>query len=224
MKQFQQIINSVLVTTCFLSINLNLSALNIEQLYVGIPDALDPTMSKQNRVELVAYFKAHQGDSIKNLFNNKVILTKLDTVYQHLIIKYSSCSTFEMKLIQRPDSLPIVGIIHTICGPVCQSRIEFYDTAWHQLLLEFKMPKSKDWVNASALNQTSLDSSWVKNLLKDSYITLRFEDVTQSIVANCNSLEFLGEEDKKSLSFLLMGRPLVYKLMGRKWVLETTTK
>jgi Protein of unknown function (DUF3256) len=220
MKQFQQKANSVIFTVCLLLVSLTSSGKSFEQLYIGMPDGLDPTLNKQKRLELLEYYKAHQNDSIKNLFNNKVILTKFDTAEQHLIVKNTSCSTFEMKLIQRPDSVPIVGIIHTVCGPICQSRVEFYDTAWHKLPILFKMPKTMDWVNETVLAQANLDRLWMENLFEDSYISLSFDGKAQTIFAKCNSLEYLAEENKKALSFLLINRPLVYKLIGWKWLLS----
>ena len=218
MKQYPQIINSLLFTFCLLLANFSLVAQGLERLYVNMPDELNPILSKQNRLELLEYHKAHQVDSIKNRFKNKVILVKFDSVQQHLIVKNTSCSTFEMKVIQRPDSTAIIGIIRTVCGPVCQSRIEFYDKAWRQIALQFKMPKTIDWINASALKEGTIDSLWVKHLLEDSYISLSFDGNTQHLIAICNSLEFLAEEDKKVLTSLIINKPKVFELIESKWI------
>ena len=193
-------------------------AQGFERLYVNMPDELNPVLSKQNRLELLEYFKAHQVDSIKNRFKNKVILVKFDSIQQHLIVRNTNSSTFEMKVIQRPNNLPIIGIIRTVCGPVCQSRIEFYDTAWHELALQFKMPKTIDWINTSALTQGDIDTIWLKHLLEDSYISLSFDGTTQDLIANCNSLELLAEEDKKLLAPLIIKKLAVFELIESKWI------
>jgi hypothetical protein len=218
MKQYPQIINSLIFTFCLLLANLSLVAQGFERLYVNMPDELNPILSRQNRLELLEYYKAHQVDSIKNRFKNKVVLVKFDSVQQHLIVKNTSCTTFEMKIIQRPDSTTIIGIIRTVCGPVCQSRIEFYDKAWRQIALQFKMPKLMDLANDSILNQANLDRRWVENLLQNNYFTLSFEGKTQCIIAKCNSLDFFGEADKKTLSKLGLDQLQVFQLVDSKWV------
>jgi len=121
-------------------------AQTVDKFYVDMPDALNPTLSKQNRMELLEYHKAASGDSIANRFGNMAYLLSLDTISNYRLVKNTSNSTFEMLLIAVNDSVQSIGIIRTICGPICQSSVEFYDTAWHQIPLQFNAPKAVDWL------------------------------------------------------------------------------
>lgn len=218
MKQHHQKTNNLFFTICLLLVNLNIFAQGFERLYVNMPDDLNPILSKQNRLELLEYYKAHQVDSIKNRFKHKVVLIKFDSIQQHLIVKNTNSTTFEMKVLKQADSTAIIGIIRTVCGPVCQSRIDFYDYTWHSVALQFQMPKTMDWINKSSLTEASIDSMWVKQILENSYISLSFDGKTQNLIANCNSLDFLAEADKKELSSYIKQSPIVLELIKNKWI------
>ena len=60
MKKNQFLKNSLLVI-CFLIVCFQgIMSQSIEKLYVNMPDFLNPTLSKQNRLELLEYHKAGQ--------------------------------------------------------------------------------------------------------------------------------------------------------------------
>ena len=205
--------------TCMVLIFKNLSAQNIEKYYVNMPDALNPTLSKQNRLELLEYHKAKQGDSIANRFGNKAYLISFDTINQRIVIKNTVSSTFEMK-VMRIDTTQTIAIIRTVCAPICQSTVEFYDTAWTPVLLQFTMPKAIDWLNQKGFDGQNVDRQWVENVLESSFITLSFDPIKPEIIAKNNSLEFINEIDKKLIAALLFDKTLMFRLEGRKWIPE----
>jgi hypothetical protein len=199
---------------------MNVSAQNIGNYYVKIPDALNPTLSKQNRHELLEYHKAKLGDSIVNVFGNKAYLQKYDTINQRIIVKNTASSTFDMALLQLDANQQVIGLIRTVCGPICQSIIEFYDTAWQPISLQFTMPKSIQWMNEDAFSKTSIDRIRVQNIMQNSFVSLSFSADKQEIIAKNNSLEFLNNEDKKMLTSLFIDKPLVLKLEKSRWTLK----
>lgn len=196
------------------------TAQNVEKLYVNMPDAFNPTLSKQNRLELLEYHKARQGDSIDNRFGNKAYLSVLDTLKQFIVVKNSPNSTFEMKLLKLENQVPAIGIIRTVCAPVCQSKVEFYDTAWNLIPLQFTMPKAVEWINESALTTETIDRKWLENLLENSFITLSFDAVNQEIISKNNSLDFVNDIDRKLVAPLLFDKKRSYKLDGNSWILK----
>ena len=196
------------------------TAQNVEKLYVNMPDALNPTLSKQNRLELLEYHKASQGDSIDNRFGNKAYLSILDTLQKYIVVKNTPNSTFEMKVLKLENDVPLIGIIRTVCAPVCQSKVEFYDTAWNKISLQFTMPKAIEWINESALSQETIDRKWLENLLENSFITLTFDAANQEIIAKNNSLDYVNEVDRKLVAPLLFDKKRSYKLEVRSWILK----
>jgi len=209
------------LTVCILVFcNIGLAAQKVDKFYVNMPDDLHPTLSKQNRLELIEYHKAGKGDSIANRFENMAYLVSIDTVSNHLIVKNTASTTFEMKTITLNNNVPAIGIIRTVCGSICQSSVEFYDTAWHLLPIQFTMPKAIKWVNEEIYSTSTLDKVWINNILQTSFISLNFDKTKPIIVAKNNSLDFLCETDRDIISPLINNKLLTFKLVGLNWVQE----
>lgn len=190
----------------------------IEDFYVKMPDILNPTLSRQNRLELLEYHKVHQSDSTANRFGNQAYLITMDTINERIVVKNTPESVFEMKMLTLQDSNVVVGIIHTVCAPVCQSSIEFYDTAWNKVPLNFTLPKAIEWIDTENGSIDKSTSQWMSNLLQTSFISLTFSIQDQEIIAKNNTLEFLTEEDRKSITPYVKNKTISFKLQDRKWM------
>jgi len=218
MKKLHKKQNHFLLFCSLIWISHNLSAQTIEKYYVNMPDALNPTLSKQNRLELLEYHKAGQGDSITNRFGNKAYLLNLDTLNQLVVVKNTVNSTFEMKVLNLDDGTLVIGIIRTICGPICQSMVELYDTAWHSVPIQFNMPRAIDWIDETAVIPETVDHQWVLNVLENNFIALSFHPASGMIVAKNNSMEFVGDADRKLIASLVKDKTIMYRFENRKWV------
>lgn len=194
-----------------------IAAQNIEKLYVGMPDVLNPTLSKQNRLELVEYYKSGHGDSIANRFGKSAHLLTLDSLNSFVQVKNTSSSSFAMKVLRLDDNKPVLGVIRTVCAPVCQSVIEFYDTTWKPMLLQFILPKAIEWVNKTKVDSADLDMRWVESVLQNSFVSLSFDSVTGAIIAKNNSTDFMSDEDRKLIAPLLDDKPIRFELQNNKW-------
>ena len=194
-----------------------IAAQNIEKLYVGMPDALNPTLSKQNRLELIEYYKSGHGDSIANRFGKSAHLLTLDSLNSFVRVKNTPSCTFTMKLFRLDDNRPVLGIIRTVCAPVCQSVIEFYDTTWKSIPLQFVIPKAIEWVNKIKVDSADLDLRWVESVLQNSFVSLSFDSVKRVIVAKNNSVDFMSDEDRKLIAPLLVDKPIRFELLNNIW-------
>jgi hypothetical protein len=190
----------------------------IDAYYINMPDALNPTLSKQNRLELIEYFKAGKGDSITNRFGNQARIICRDTLQQRLVIQNTANSTFEMMVIKSSETSNLIGLIRTICGPVCNSAIGFYNTNWNAISLQFKTPKASEWLNTDSLAVSSVDKKWVENTINDSFISLSFSSEKQEIEAQNNILDFLSDADRKVIAPLLINNRFSYRLTEKNWV------
>jgi len=217
MKKYRLPKNKRLLLACLLFISAGSMAQTIEKWYVNMPDILNPTMSKQNRMELLEYHKAGQGDSIANIFKHRAYLLKYDTLNQHITVKNTPSSTFEMKILNQADSTIIIGIIRTVCAPVCMSTIEFYDTAWNSIPLLFNMPSAIEWVDINKIPEGKVDLLWVRNLMDLSFVTLSFSDKDQSILAKNNTLDFISEADRKVIAPYVSDKNISFGLKGKIW-------
>ena len=206
-----------LLMVCFSN---GLFAQSVDNLFVKMPDNLEPTLSSQNRLELIEYYKAHQGDTILNRFGKRATLKVMDLLNQHLIIQNTPNSTFELKVNHLANSSPYIGIIRTICAPICHSTVEFYDTAWNTLPLQFRMPKAFEWIDSKQFSSGSNDSTWTKKVLDISFITLTFSNGNNVITAKNNTLDFLNAEDRKVLYKIVEVKDFVFKLKNKTWTRE----
>ena len=217
MKKYRLQKNKKLLLACFLFVSMGSLAQTIEKWYINMPDILNPTLSKQNRMELLEYHKAGQGDSIANMFKHQAYLLKFDTLNQHITVKNTPTSTFEMKILNQADSTAIIGIIRTVCAPLCMSTIEFYDTAWNLIPVQFNMPTAIEWVDINKIPTEKIDLQWVKNLMGVSFVSLSFSDKDQTIQAKNNTLDFLSEVDRKVIAPYVSDKNLSFKLKDRTW-------
>ncbi|HEY6913307.1 MAG TPA: DUF3256 family protein [Paludibacter sp.] len=192
---------------------------NIEKCYINMPERLNPVVPQKSRLELLEYHKAGQSDSIQNRFGNQVVLQVFDTLNNRIVVKNTESTTFEMKLLKTETGVPVVGLIRTVCSPICQSTVEFYDTVWNVIPLQFVMPKAIQWINKEKLaGNPDLDKVWVANVLENGFISLQFDAANQYIIATNNSAEFLDDKDRKVILPLLNEQPVIYELKGRTWV------
>jgi hypothetical protein len=217
MKKKRQLKNKMVLFCCILLCSQSLRSQTIEKWFVNMPDILNPTLSKQNRMELLEYHKAGQGDSIANVFKHQAYLLHLDTLKQLIAVKNTRSSIFEMKIIKLDDSTSAVGIIRTVCAPVCMSTVEFYDTAWNLIPLGFTRPAAIEWLDINNIPAEKIDLQWAKNLMGLSFISLSFSEKDQSIVAKNNTLDFISVEDRKIIAPYVSDKTISFELKGRTW-------
>ena len=217
MNKNLQLKNKRLLICCLILCSQSLMAQTIEKWFVNMPDVLNPTLTKQNRMELLEYHKAGQGDSIANRFGHLAYIMSFDTLKNEITVKNTPSSLFEMKILNLEDSKHAIGIIRTVCALVCLSAIEFYDTAWNSIPIQFKMPKAIEWVDEKNIPADKIDTNWVKNLMKISFITLKFSGENQLIIAKNSTLDFLSEEARKVIAPYISDKTITFELKGRTW-------
>jgi Protein of unknown function (DUF3256) len=198
-------------------------AQNIDKLFIDMPIGLNPSMTRQNRTELIEYHKSQLSDSMENRFGNKVFLLKLDTLNQLMVVKTSPISVLELKRF-KSEKQNVVGLILTVCAPVCQSSIEFYTLKWEHVDLGFVPPKSSMWLKANNTSDQNTDPEWVSAMLENSFVSLSFSADKQAVVANNNSLDFTSEEDRKALTPLLESDSIMYSYTGATWNIQPSKK
>ena len=216
MKQ-NRIKNMFLCSTLLMS--MSVLSQNIENCYRNMPDGLSPLMNKKARVELLEYHKAGQNDTIQNVFGGNTVLQVFDTLNNRLVVKNAENSTMEIKVFRHANKPAFIGLINTVCGSICQSSIQFYDTLWNKIPMGFEIPKAIDWLDKDKLDKApDIDKAWAVNVLANNFVSLQFDSVNQWIIATNNSAEFLSESDREVILPMLNVRPLIYQLVGLKWV------
>ncbi len=171
MKKFQLLISIIILAGTMVSLH----SQKIDHFYVEMPEILNPVINKKQRLELLEYFKAGMGDSIENRFGKQTYLADMDTIHNHILVKNTDISLFEMKMIQSGNDT-IIGLIQTVCTPICQSVINFYDTRWNKYPgITFNFPEAKEWIDKDKVQNPELTIVDINNLFGTSFISLSFD-------------------------------------------------
>ena len=183
-------------------------AQELRSLFVAMPDSVLPLLTKTNRMDCVDFLDSNMKAEVKNRFNNTSELKVLTKDY--LELQLTSQSSVEMKLLPMNDSVKVVCMVHTVCGPVCDSEITFYDTQWKQL-------PSKNFITLP-----EVDRFYYLNTNDESYATVRKAADMYLMKANLSSEastltfiyttpEYLSKEDREKLELYLRKEPIVYQ-------------
>ena len=113
--------------------SLTLSAQDIKSLFIELPDSLSPLLTKVNREDFGDFLASNMKAEVRNRFGKtSEMITMTD---DYLMLKVSSVSTAEMKLLPVNDSVKVICVVRTYTAPAADSQIEFYDTSWQELPL-----------------------------------------------------------------------------------------
>ena len=183
-------------------------AQELRSLFVAMPDSVLPLLTKTNRMDCIDFLDSNMKAEVKNRFNNTSELKVLTKDY--LELQLTSQSSVEMKLLPMNDSVKVVCMVHTVCGPVCDSEITFYDTQWKQL-------PSKNFITLP-----EVDRFYYLNTNEESYATVRKAADMYLMKANLSSEastltfiyttpDYLSKEDREKLELYLRKEPIVYQ-------------
>lgn len=190
-------IKLILSATVFFALCVN--AQEIEKLYINMPDGLSPSVSKQQRLELIEYYKAgQQADSIKNKYGKTSKIILFENEKNHLKVQTSATSTSELFLYTEESSGDsIIGLIRTVCLPICYSYVSFFDNNWQAIDRNIEIPRSADWIKTDCKNSNEVETKMVADKISNiSFVSLSYDTANQALKATNNTPEYLPEEEK----------------------------
>jgi len=200
----------IIFTALLLSITIHfIQAQTISELFIKSPQAEFLTLTNSDRLDLLDMYKAGQKAVVKNLLDDTCSLISLKDNYMQLVIGKNTTEIFILPMIN--DS-KIVGLIQTVCAPVCDSRLEFYTTTWKKIdnsafiTLAGKNDFLKEGINPEDEN--------IKNALIPldiSLMQLHYEPDKQELHQFYTTPEYLSETDMAKAMPYLNGAPKQFK-------------
>ncbi|WP_314969143.1 DUF3256 family protein [Phocaeicola abscessus] len=194
---------------------IHIGAQDMRTLLVAMPDSILPLLTKNNRMDCVDFVDSKMKAEVKNRLGEVSELKVLTKDY--LLLQMTSQSTVEMKLLSVNDSAKVVCVVRTVCAPVCDSAVEFYDISWKRL-------KTADYIACPLVDsffrnpaQTDLpyqllrekaDVDLIKASLSVERAVIRFEYTTP---------DYLSEDDREKIRPYLRKDPLVYSWTDGKF-------
>jgi len=206
------------VFLCAISFSAN--AQKVGELFLSMPDKIIPTLSKQQRFEMLEYSKLNRRDSVKNKFNEYVSIQHYDSINQLITFNTTTNNLTEIKVFEMEDATPVVAIINTVLQPVRLSTIQFYHLNWQPLTLFSDIPTAKQWLISENTENADIDLDWLNKHLENSYLSFTFSKEKPAIEVENHLVDFLSIEDKKIIADLLSNKPLIYKLSHKQFVIS----
>ena len=205
----------VLMMFCMGAIN----AQSLEYLYKNLPDNIDPLLTYKERNEMVEYMKSNQIDTVRNKLGGVAYFLKYDTLHNSVVVRNTSTSLFEMRIINRSSHQPFIAVINSVQGPVLSSSISFYDMSWRTLPMKFVMPRSVEWIDESLLTSAvNVDHAWVRNSMSLNFVSLKFADDSPVLIAENHATERFNEEDGKKVKPFVLSQSILYEYKEDAWV------
>jgi len=123
--------SKILFSIFLLSVTIQLvNGQTISELFVKLPESAGLPITDSDRLDLIDLYKAGGKATIINGFEDSCSILRLTDDYLQIQIGKNTTELFLLPMIN--DS-KIIGLIQTVCAPVCDSYLEFYTTAWKKL-------------------------------------------------------------------------------------------
>jgi hypothetical protein len=179
-------------------------AQTINEIFVSVPETELLTLATNNRLVLIDLYLKGEEASVENSFGDKVYLNCLTDDY--LSIRSGNTAT-EIFLLTLVNESQIIGLIQTVCAPVCDSRLEFYTLKWKKLDTElFIIPAgSKSWFIRENIGFPSLDIALTE---------FHYDAENQILSQTYNTSSCLNMEDEKTIEQDTTEKTKAYKWNG----------
>ncbi|MDR1122164.1 MAG: DUF3256 family protein [Dysgonamonadaceae bacterium] len=178
------------VAFCLLSI-LNLKAEEISVYFLSMPNKILPSLDIVRKKELLDAQKDSTHATIKNLFNDTLVLQQMTDNYLSI---QSGIAQTEIALLTMTNQSRIICVIQTFCAPVCDSHIHFYTTQWKLLnTTDFFIPEKTAWFFKENPDETG--KILIQSLLSDiSLTTYHLNPDDLSLTQTYNTPQYLDKE------------------------------
>ena len=213
-------ITKILLLVFLCTISFSANAQKVGDLFLSMPDKIVPTLSKQQRFEMLEYSKLNRRDSVKNKFNEYLSIQHYDSINQLITFNTTKNNLTEIKVFEMEDATPVVAIINTVLQPVRLSTIQFYHLNWQPLTLFSDIPTAKQWLISENTENADIDLDWLNKHLGNSYLSFTFSKEKPAIEVENHLVDFLSIEEKKIIADLLADKPLIYKLSHKQFVIS----
>jgi hypothetical protein len=168
---------------------MTLQAQTAREAFTSMPESMLPDLSLYSRMDLVDLYTAGQPAVVVNSFNDTITLENLTQDY--LLLKTGDKNTLQIITLPMINESKLYALIHTVCAPVCDSRMEFYSVSWNPL-------------NASAFIQPAKPVEFMeenRNLpaLDISLMQLDYDSQTLTLTQTFNTPQYISMEDENRI-------------------------
>lgn len=117
----------VLVIFVFLSA-IKVSADNIEELFVNMPDSIIPYFNMSIRTDMVDKYKTKTHIETKNLLDGESLIKKISGNF--IDMQLNKVTNLSIAQLDKTDSTKIICLVKTYGNPAIESSVAFYTPDW----------------------------------------------------------------------------------------------
>lgn len=194
------------------------AAQSVAHYFTQMPAELIPGITIDTRKDLIDFCKNGKISVMPAVFGGKVQLKTLEEDY--LLLQTSESSEMQIKILRPNDSLRVLAVVHTVVGPLKDSRVKFYNTSWKPLkdwsIPLFTVNDFIDFKKAAELGLTDR----VNEIGPRLFVAITFKSVENAFVA-VSSLKVDMEKAKTETLGVLVRDSVVYRLNNNRFQAES---
>lgn len=192
-----------------LAMTLGLQAQNIAPLVIAMPDDMLVGITLDQRKLLISPESDTAQVAVVNVMGDTV--KRLGFSEDFISLQTSNPGTLQVKLLPLVNNTQILGLITTVCGPACDSKIDFYTTDWKPLAQSDLFPQiSKDDFLKNDIDRTSEAFQNAYATLDMTPVKLSFSATDKNITAVYDIKSYLSKQDYDQILPFLKETPVVY--------------
>lgn len=192
-----------------LAMTLGLQAQNIAPLVIAMPDDMLVGITLDQRKSLISLESDTAQVAVVNVMGDTV--KRLGFSEDFISLQTSNPGTLQVKLLPLVNNTQILGLITTVCGPACDSKIDFYTTDWKPLAQSDLFPQiSKDDFLKNDIDRTSEAFQNAYATLDMTPVKLNFSATDKNITAVYDIKNYLSKQDYDQILPFLKETPVVY--------------
>lgn len=158
-------------------------------------------VSESDSIEKKVYIINSVGDSIE----------RLSYTDDYIALKTSDAGTLQIKLLPLVNNTNIIGVITTVCGQICDSRIDFYTTSWQPLDKSTLFPEiDKSLFFKQDVDKNTLDYKNAMASVDMTPVKLSFSEKDKNITAEYQLQSYLSPDEYKALEPYLLMQPKTF--------------
>lgn len=187
----------------------SVQAQEAKTLFVNMPDSLTPLLTKVNREDCIDFLESKMKAQVDNRFGRKSEMTDLGKDY--IRMQMSPQTSWQMKVLSLNDTTKVICTVFTVCGPACDSRIDFYTTEWKPLEKSrfITLPVMNDFL--AAPDSASVYAFEEARLAADMLLMKAdFNKENTELTVTLTTPEYMSKETAEKLKPFLR-RPVVYR-------------
>jgi len=200
----------IIFTILLLNISFRLmQAQTASELFVTLPEPALLPLTASDRLDLIDLYKSGGKSITKNQLGDSCSLLRMTDDYLQM---QTGDNTIELFILPMINDSKVVGVIQTVCAPVCDSSLDFYTTTWKKLTTSvfIKLAGKNDFLKEGVQSEDEI----VKNALIPldiSLMRLHYVPENHELQQYYTTPDYLSETDRVKAMSYLKDSPKVFK-------------